>query len=85
MDFLGQTTRKYNGKLLIRPTREAVRSPPGKLREILRTFQAGPGEVLGQKLNATVRGWANYLRHAASAATSGSVDACGYSTGSADG
>jgi RNA-directed DNA polymerase len=54
VEFLGQNVRKYNGKLLIQPTREAVQSLQGKLREILRTFQTGPVEVMIQKLNATI-------------------------------
>jgi RNA-directed DNA polymerase len=74
VDFLGQNLRKYNGKLLIMPTREAVQALQGKLREILRTFQTGPVEVMIQKLNATIRGWANFHRHVASAATFASVD-----------
>ena len=74
VEFLGQHLRKYNGKLLIKPTREAVRALQSKLREILRTFQTGPVEVMIQKLNATIRGWANFHRHVASAATFGDVD-----------
>lgn len=74
VDFLGQNLRKYNGKLLIKPTRESVQTLQGKLREILRTFQTGPVAGMIQTLNATIRGWANYHRHVASAATFGYVD-----------
>lgn len=74
VDFLGQNVRKYNGKLLIKPTQEAVQSLQGKLRDILRKFQSGPVEVMIPKLNATIRGWANFHRHAVSADTFGYID-----------
>jgi RNA-directed DNA polymerase len=74
VEFLGQHLRKYHGKLLIKPSREAVQSLRGKLREILRTFQTGPVEVMIQKLNATIRGWANFHRHVVSSATFEDVD-----------
>ena len=74
VEFLGQHLRKYNGKLLIKPSREAVQSLQGKLREILRTFQTGPVEAMIGTLNATIRGWANFHRHVASSATFEDVD-----------
>jgi RNA-directed DNA polymerase len=66
--------RKYNGKLLIKPTREAVQSLLGKLRDILRRYQRGPVGVMIQELNAVIRGWANFHRHVVSADTFSYID-----------
>jgi RNA-directed DNA polymerase len=74
VDFLGQNLRKYNGKLLIKPTREAVKSLLGKLRAILQRYQRGPVGVMIRELNSVIRGWANYHRHVVSADTFSSID-----------
>ena len=74
VDFLGQNLRKYNGKLLIKPTREAVKSLLGRLRAILRRYQRGPVGVMIQELNSVIRGWANFHRHVVSADTFSSID-----------
>jgi RNA-directed DNA polymerase len=74
VNYLGQNLRKYQGKLLIRPTQEAVPSLQGKLREIFRKFRSGPADVMVRKLNSTIRGWANFHRHVASANTFSSID-----------
>jgi RNA-directed DNA polymerase len=74
VDFLGQNLRKYHGKFLIKPTREAVQSLLGKLRALLRKFQSGPVGVMIQKLNSVLRGWANFHRHVVSADTFRDID-----------
>ena len=61
-DFLGFTVRRYHGKLLIKPSQEAVRP----IRERLRSRGAVParGECPAMliRLNPIVRGWAAYYR-----------------------
>jgi RNA-directed DNA polymerase len=73
-DFLGQNVRKYNGKLLIKPSRKNVRAFLGKVRGVIKANkQATTGGLLAP-LNPIIRGWAHYHRHVASSATFCKVD-----------
>jgi RNA-directed DNA polymerase len=65
-DFLGQNVRMYNGKLLIKPSRQSVKSLLSKVREVIKVNKPTPaGQLIGQ-LNPLLRGWANYHRHVVS-------------------
>jgi len=73
-DFLGQNVRKYNGKLLIRPSRKNVRAFLDKVRGIIKSNkQAKTGNLIAL-LNPVIRGWAYYHRHVASSAVFRKVD-----------
>jgi RNA-directed DNA polymerase len=73
-DFLGQTVRKYNGKILIKPSKKNVKLFLGKVRAIIKANkQATPGNLL-LLLNPVIRGWAQYHRHVASSKTFSKVD-----------
>lgn len=73
-DFLGQNVRKYNGKLLIKPSRKSVRAFLDKVRGVIKTNkQATTGGLIAQ-LNPIIRGWAHYHRHVVSSATFCKVD-----------
>jgi len=74
-DFLSQRHRKYSGKLLIRPTPEALRGIRRLVRETLRRFRGAPVSAMIHRLNAQIRGWANYHRHVASATAFRDLDA----------
>lgn len=69
-DFLGQNVRKYphgrREKLLIKPSRQSVRSLLATLREVVRTHQQVTSGELIRMLNPKIRGWANYHRHVVS-------------------
>ena len=65
-NFLGQNVRKYGQKLLIKPTRQSVRSVLEKARERIKKGHGNKAEVLIRKLNPLLRGWANYHRHVVS-------------------
>ena len=73
-DFLGWHVRKYNGKLLIKPSKQSVKALAEKTGEIFRANrQATPANLLKQ-LNPVIRGWANYHKHAVAKGTFYSVD-----------
>jgi RNA-directed DNA polymerase len=74
-DFLGQTVRKYRGKLLITPSKKSVKGFLAKVRGIIKANkQATAGELIAY-LNPVIRGWANYHRHVVSSRAFGRVDA----------
>ncbi|WP_305139644.1 group II intron maturase-specific domain-containing protein [Shewanella vesiculosa] len=62
-DFLGFNIRKYNGKLLIKPSKSNVLSFLSNLRELIRKHPTIPVNDLIKILNPKLRGWANYYRH----------------------
>jgi RNA-directed DNA polymerase len=74
-DFLGQTVRKYDGKLLIKPSKKNVKTFLDKVRTVVKThLQAKAGNLICL-LNPLLRGWAQYHRHVVSKATFAAVDA----------
>ena len=69
-DFLGVNTRKYhNGKLIQKPTKEAVKRFIRELKETIKRNQAAPTAILIRLLNQKIIGWANYYRHYCSKST----------------
>ncbi len=62
-DFLGQNIRKYNDKLLIKPTKQAVLSLIRKIRSVVKSMRGSAPVVLIKKLNPIIRGWVYYHRH----------------------
>lgn len=65
-NFLGQNIRKYDGKLLIKPSKESVKDFLENIRETIRSNKALKTEGLIRVLNPKIRGWANYHRHVVS-------------------
>src|SRR5699024_4750408 len=60
-DFLGWNFRKYSEKLIIKPSKKAVKAIVANLSDtILRRGKAWEQDVLIMKLNEQIRGWTNY-------------------------
>jgi RNA-directed DNA polymerase len=74
-DFLGFNVRKYAGKLLIKPSKGAIKSFLERIRGIIKANVATKTEDLIRQLNSKVRSWANYFRHVVAKKTFGYVDA----------
>lgn len=65
-DFLGQNVRKYNGKLLIKPSRKSLKAFLTKVRTTTKANQQSTAGDLIIQLNPIIRGWAHYHRHVVS-------------------
>jgi RNA-directed DNA polymerase len=74
-DFLGQTIRKYsNGKLLIKPSRQNVKTFLNDIRHIIKSnAQITAGELIA-RLNPKIKGWTMYHRHVSSSKTFSQID-----------
>ncbi|MCH2058750.1 MAG: group II intron reverse transcriptase/maturase [Thalassotalea sp.] len=73
-DFLGQNLRKYNGKMLIKPSRKSVKNVLGKVKDIVKTQKTVRTDLLICQLNPILRGWANYHRHIVAKETFNYID-----------
>jgi RNA-directed DNA polymerase len=73
-DFLGQTIRKFKGKLIIKPAKKNVLSFLSKVRQIIKDNKQTTAGNLIMQLNLVIRGWANFHRHVVSKQTFGAVD-----------
>lgn len=62
-DFLGMNIRKYDGKLLIKPSKKNIKAFLHKFREIVKSNKTLRQDKLIRWLNPVVYGWANYHRH----------------------
>ena len=78
-DFLGWNIRKYNGKLLMMPSKTNVKAHVDKIREVIKGNKAAKQVNLIRLLNPIMRGWANYHRHVVAKKTFARVDACVWS------
>ncbi len=79
-DFLGQTIRKFarkqgkSGKLQITPSRKSLQEIKAKVKHICKTSgQITQGQLI-DRLNPTIRGWANYHRHSICTETFAKLD-----------
>jgi RNA-directed DNA polymerase len=73
-DFLSQNIRKYKEKLLIKPTKSAVKSLLGKVKKIIKSSGSLKTEALILQLNSVLRGWGNYHKHIVSKAVFNAAD-----------
>ena len=73
-DFLGQNIRKYNGKLLIKPSKSNIKSFKCKIKDVIKNNSAAKTVNLIRLLNPIIRGWANYHRHIVAKQTFSDLD-----------
>jgi RNA-directed DNA polymerase len=73
-DFLGFHVRRYHGKLLIKPSTQAVRRIRKRLRAELRSLRGSNAQTVIRRLNPIIRGWAAYYRTQVSAVIFGKLD-----------
>ncbi|NKE73500.1 group II intron reverse transcriptase/maturase [Candidatus Manganitrophus noduliformans] len=73
-DFLGWNVRKYNGKLLIKPSKKNVKTFLDKVRKITKGNKTATQVGLINVLNPVIRGWANYHKSQVAKETFSSVD-----------
>ena len=62
-DFLGQNVRKYDGKLLITPSKKNVATFLANVREVVKAHKTTTAGNLVMLLNPKIKGWAMYHRH----------------------
>jgi RNA-directed DNA polymerase len=73
-DFLGWNIRKYNGKLLMKPSKANVKAHLDKIREVIKANKTAKQANLIRLLNPVLRGWANYHSHVVAKETFGRID-----------
>lgn len=73
-DFLGFNIRKYKGKLLIKPSKRAVKAFLSDIRALIKSKKTARQENLIILLNPKIRGWSNYFCHGVSKGTFAYVD-----------
>lgn len=74
-NFLGMNIRKYNGKLLIKPSKTKVQLFLKKIKTMLReNLNTTPSKLI-MFLNPILRGWGNYYQHVVSKQVFSYVDA----------
>ena len=74
-DFLGFNVRRYpNRKLLIKPSKAAIRRLRERLAAEMRTLRGGNAMAVIATLNPVIRGWAAYYRGVVSSRLFSSLD-----------
>ena len=73
-DFLGQNVRKYDGKLMIKPSKKNTKTFLDKIRNLVATNKQTTAGNLILQLNPVIQGWANYHRHVVSKRVFSDVD-----------
>jgi RNA-directed DNA polymerase len=74
VDFLGFNVRRYRGKLLITPSKAAVKRIRTRLSAEMRALRGHNAQAVLIRLNPIIRGWSAYYRHAVSARVFNELD-----------
>jgi len=73
-DFFGFNVRRYRAKLLIKPSKAAIRRLRERLAAEMRILRGGNAMAVIARLNPIIRGWAAYHRGVVSSRLFGSLD-----------
>lgn len=73
-DFLGFNVRRYGRKLLIKPSKEAMKRIRDRLSTEMRVLRGDNAEAVLQRLNPIIRGWSAYYRIAVSSKAFAALD-----------
>jgi len=73
-DFLGFTVRRQSGKLLIRPSKAALRRIRERLRAEMSALRGANSAAVIKRLNPIIRGWSAYYRTVVSSKAFGALD-----------
>lgn len=73
-NFLGFNVRKYNGKLLIKPSKESIKNFLKEIKGVIRNNVSIKTEELINILNPKIIGWINYYRHVVSSRVFSYID-----------
>ena len=73
-DFLGFNVRRYHGKLLIKPSKAAIRRVRERLRTEMRALRGANAAAVLIRLNPIIRGWAAYYRGVVSSEAFAALD-----------
>jgi RNA-directed DNA polymerase len=75
VDFLGFTIRRFRGKLLTKPSNDALRRIRRRLSTEVKALRGANADTVIGKLNPIITGWAAYYRIGASKRAFGALDA----------
>jgi RNA-directed DNA polymerase len=73
-DFLGFHVRRYRGKLLIKPSKAAVKRIRKRLTTEMKALRGHNAQMVLIRLNPIIRGWSAYYRHCVSARVFNELD-----------
>jgi RNA-directed DNA polymerase len=73
-DFLGFHVRRYRGKLLIKPSKAAVKRIRKRLTAEMKALRGHNAQMVLIRLNPIIRGWSAYYRHCVSARVFNELD-----------
>ncbi len=74
VDFLGFNVRRYRGKLLIKPSKAAVKRIRERLTAEMLALRGSNAQMTLIRLNPIIRGWSAYYRHCVSAKVFNQLD-----------
>src|SRR5215208_1177243 len=75
VDFLGFTIRRFRGKLLTKPSNDALRRIRRRLSTEVRALRGANADTVIAKLNPIITGWSAYYRIGVSKRAFGALDA----------
>jgi RNA-directed DNA polymerase len=75
VDFLGFNIRRYRGKLLTKPSKDALRRIRRRLSAEVRSLRGGNADALIARINPIITGWSAYYRIGVSKRAFNALDA----------